>query len=356
MQLSGTTEKNGSWLFYGAAPGSYTIQASKSGYVTGLATVNVAKGSQTEVTIKLQAKQSDLKITVKDNVGNPISGVSVLGDRTGLPGQGLQKLTAADGTAFFSGVAPGSFFIRALKDGYLPSQIITVMVTVGTLSEAVITMVPETAIRVIVNDASNNSPLSGATVSTTSQPTGRATLNGSTDTSGVVEFKGIQSGSYTLQISKLGYSSVSNIVVADLGATKEVTFSLSAHTIDLRITVKDGTGKPLSGVKVEASTRPQGQGGLNMNTDSNGVAWFAGVKPGSYVFKLSKPKYMISSLPLEVTPGLPYEASATLLSSSSAFFGLWDEEEGSSYLTVVIGVVAILGVIGLWLYWQRRHP
>jgi len=56
--LSGTTGSDGKVTFSGVAPGAYTIQVTKSGYVTGTGTGSVAVGSSVAVIITLQTQPS----------------------------------------------------------------------------------------------------------------------------------------------------------------------------------------------------------------------------------------------------------------------------------------------------------
>jgi hypothetical protein len=56
--LSGTTGSDGSVTFSNVATGAYTLQASKSGYVTGTGSGSVAAGSSATVSITLQTQPS----------------------------------------------------------------------------------------------------------------------------------------------------------------------------------------------------------------------------------------------------------------------------------------------------------
>jgi len=53
--------------------------------------------------------------------------------------------------------------------------------------------------------ASDGSPIAGAAVSSTSQPSGQTGLDGRTDVNGLVVFTGILKGSYTMKVSKSGF-------------------------------------------------------------------------------------------------------------------------------------------------------
>lgn len=74
-------------------------------------------------------------------------------------------------------------------------------------------------------DGSQN-PISGATVTSTSQPSGQPTLSGATGPDGSVIFPDINAGSYTLQIDKGGYLTETTTASVTAGGTTEVTIIL----------------------------------------------------------------------------------------------------------------------------------
>ncbi len=119
--LSGTTQTDGSITFTGVKPGSYTLQAVKTGYSTTTGTQDVVAGSTATITITLQASSAatgDLKVTVKDSSGVAVSGATVTS--TAMPsGQAaLSGTTGADGTATFTGVILGAYTMQAAKNDY----------------------------------------------------------------------------------------------------------------------------------------------------------------------------------------------------------------------------------------------
>jgi len=66
-------------LFNNILAGSYTIQASKAGYVFATSSIDVVVGTTAEVNLTLAAipATSDLRVTVKEKDGAPIAAVSV---------------------------------------------------------------------------------------------------------------------------------------------------------------------------------------------------------------------------------------------------------------------------------------
>ena len=88
--------------------------------------------------------------------------------------------------------------------------------------------VPSTGIakiRVYVKDV-DGGPISGAGVTSTSQPGGQSTLTGTTGSEGYVEFEGVEEGSFIFHASADGYVSDSEVLIASIGVMIEKTILL----------------------------------------------------------------------------------------------------------------------------------
>lgn len=119
--LSGTSGADGTDVFSSLLPGSYEVQASKSGYATATLSVNAVEGSTTDVTFALLATQttSNLKVTVKDKNGGVIAGADISSTSQPRGQSALGGTTGSDGMATFSGVLPGDYTVQASKGGYV---------------------------------------------------------------------------------------------------------------------------------------------------------------------------------------------------------------------------------------------
>ncbi|MCX6653786.1 MAG: carboxypeptidase-like regulatory domain-containing protein [Candidatus Bathyarchaeota archaeon] len=97
-------------------------------------------------------------------------------------------------------MAPGNYVMQASKPGYYSSSG-TVSVLAGSMVELTLKLQAVLItgdLRVTVKDSAG-SGVSGASLSSTSQPGGQDAINGMSNADGVVVFKDILSGSYTLQ-------------------------------------------------------------------------------------------------------------------------------------------------------------
>ena len=123
--LSGTSTTGGTSLFSNLLPGGYTVQISKSGYVTETKTVSVAAGGTAGVTVTLRIPSiyGDLKVTVKDNLGALLSGASVSSTVQPSGQSALSGTTVGDGSVTFLGVSPGSYTVQVAKSGYVSGSV-----------------------------------------------------------------------------------------------------------------------------------------------------------------------------------------------------------------------------------------
>ena len=84
-------------------------------------------------------------------------------------------------------------------------------------------------LHVHVTDQEGN-PISGATVTSTLNPSNQPTLNGTTDSNGYVAFNEVIAGSYTIQAVKSGYVTGCEGVTVSPDQTKTETITLNKET------------------------------------------------------------------------------------------------------------------------------
>lgn len=100
--------------------------------------------------------------------------------------------------------------INASKTGYTTGN--------ASIQIKVVPAIRTGTLDVFVRDRDGN-PVSGATVSSVSQPSGASPLNATTDAQGYVSFKNIAAGAYALEVSKEGYESTTKEVTVTAGGT-----------------------------------------------------------------------------------------------------------------------------------------
>jgi len=207
-----------------------TATASKSGYISGSGQTTVtvqplplAVSVTASPTTIYSGGTSTIKVSVT-SVGTAITGatVSLTSDKGGTFSAVADH---ANGTYTATFTAPDittqttcTITASASKSGY----------TSGS-GQAQVTVQPLT-LNIYVKDA-DGKPIAGATVVSTSQPSGQTALSGTTDANGLVVFTGILKGSYTIKASKSGYEDKSwtVTVIAGKATTETVTLSKVAE-------------------------------------------------------------------------------------------------------------------------------
>lgn len=76
----------------------------------------------------------------------------------------------------------------------------------------------------------NGKTIAGASVSSTSTPSGQAALSGVSGSNGQITFSGVASGSYKLQVSKSGYVANSGTVSVTAGSTENLSITLQTQS------------------------------------------------------------------------------------------------------------------------------
>lgn len=186
---------------------------------------------------------------VTDQMGTPIPDVTVLVGNLS---------TATDGEGYFTAkkISAGTQTVKAAKAGYQEYSG-TVAVVAGkttTLTIAIMTAQPAGNLLGVVTDSLTDLPLSGATVKF-------GTVTAITDSAGKYRFLNIIPGNYSVEVSRIGYTSKVSAAAIEANRAKTLDFQL-VSTLHGNVTgvVRDKGGKPLSGVTVFAAGKSAASG------------------------------------------------------------------------------------------------
>ena len=238
VSQSVTTGSDGKYAnsYTATLAGSWTVEASWSGntqYNEASSESKTFSVSQPSVTT------GGIKITVLDSTNYPIVGATVSSTDAPTGQTSLSGVSGSDGSVSFTNVAVGSYTFLTSKTGYTSNTVTLNVVAESTASASTTlqTPAPNTGgIKVTVSD-SNSAPIVGATVSSTSTPSGQIALSGVSGSDGSITFNGVVAGSYTLQASMSGY-------VTGSGSDTVVTGSVASITINLQTQSTGGGGVP----------------------------------------------------------------------------------------------------------------
>jgi hypothetical protein len=206
----------------------------------------------------LMAKQTfqagattNLKIALLDTQGKAIQDATIESTTQPTGQSPLIGTTDINGEIVFNDVKPGSYTIKASKSGY-PSASSTINTSTGVTTNLPLTFQSvQTAGTIVVTvKDKDGSAISGASVSSTTQPSGQTSLTGTTGADGVVTFSNVKPGSYTLQATKSGYAQNTGPVTIVSGETANLGITLQTTTSGGGTTTGGSGGVP--GFPIEA--------------------------------------------------------------------------------------------------------
>ena len=342
-----TTSSNGAYRdsYNPTQIGSWGIKASWEGN----AIYSGATSQTIEFTVVEPPPTGSLKIIIQDENENPIRGATLSSTSQPNGQQAISGASSTDGSVVFSDVKIGNYAIQASKSGFETNSK-TVTVIEGETTTQIIQLKEQVGtLKILVKDKESK-PVSGATVTSTSQPNGRSSLSDTTGSDGSVTFTDVKIGAYTFQATKSGYISETGSVTAKTDETTTLTINIEKIELfgTLKITIEDVKNNPLSGVMVSSTSQPSGQSSLSGTTGSDGSIAFGDVKLGSYTFEVSRSGYIAKSGTINAKPGETSELTITLEKEEKGGGGI----PGFPYESILLGLA--LGVLILWIF-QRRQ-
>ncbi len=272
--------------------GSATLTAALGGYQSASETVTITAGTSTQAaTLKLAPV----------NPGN-VTGHVVNSSGAGLAGatvsaQGLNTVTAADGSYTLSNLPAGAVTITASLTGFASASTSVTVVAGTTATAANITLASGSGTITGTVKSSAGAAIAGASV-------GFGGGTATTDASGVYTLSGVPVGTVNLVASASGFTSATQNVTVTGGATATANFTLSPSSATGAVTGKItniSNGAALSGATVSWS-------GGSTTTNTSGVYTLSNVGTGSQSISAAKSGYLTRSATVNVTSG----ATATL--------------------------------------------
>jgi hypothetical protein len=265
--------------------------------------------------IELQAKA-----TLRGTIALEAAGTAapVLADVTiSVTGSGAGGATTdADGVWVLGGVAPGTYSVRATRDGYADGFATGVVVTLDDGDQEV--EVPPIALEVARGEVTGRVVLdgeasgAGAAVSLAGVPEASSTAEiwtaaATTDAAGLFRLSGVPVGSYLLSATRPGFHAGARgpVAVAAGVATDAGQIQLAAHAGSIAGTVLVEGAADSSGVLVTATGTTLGGTAvqLQQTTLGDGAFLLSGAPAGSYGVAFSKPDYGSQVLAVAVAPG-----------------------------------------------------
>lgn len=206
-------------------------------------------------------------------------------------GRGRGNESGADGSFRISDQAPGLTGIMARKTGAGASEVATVNVPESGDSELVtLTLKAETGTLVsTVLDFESGQPLRDAFLSISSDK-GRISVRQRRDEDGVLTITDLPPGTYEVEVTASGYTTVRHQVNIQAGQTETLNDVLSrAGALQLTVLDKNGAGVGNVACRLEPMDRESIQGAVDGRTDAVGYWNARGLLPGNYSLSAQAP-------------------------------------------------------------------
>ncbi|MTV49894.1 hypothetical protein GJ688_13015 [Heliobacillus mobilis] len=233
---STVTNKKGAFTFSHLTDGDYRINTQADGYVSASSTFTLTDESVENYSIELSAAEQTVQLTgqiINKETKDPLADVriSVYEQESGT----LQKQTTSDSKGSFElsvNIDPALIYrFVAESNGYEQyEQTLTVSPQDQEIDLGTISLKPssvQSSLSGIVVDATNNHPISGATVTLlttdTEQVVGTAVLS----EDGKFTFEHLDSPAYTLRVSAAGYIDWNESIMLNVGHPNQRTIALS---------------------------------------------------------------------------------------------------------------------------------
>jgi hypothetical protein len=290
------TAGDGTFSITGISGGTYTVVASKTGYIS-VTSSSFTMNSNLVAAMYLMPKTYSVSGTVTSAGVTGSNSAALSGAIVSIAGQ--SELTGSAGSFSISGLAPGTYPVIASKTGY-NNYTGSITVSANQTLSIVMTPVTYTLSGTIHTGSITGSGLAGATVSV-------AGKTATTASNGTFSISGIPGGSYTYTVTKTGYVSYtsgtfslsSNLVTAtylapvptanNINTVKSTTSSgpgTAPLSYTLSGTINNGSlpGAGLAGATVSLA-------GKTATTNGAGSFSISGLEAGTYTITASKSGY-----------------------------------------------------------------
>ncbi|WP_281658304.1 carboxypeptidase regulatory-like domain-containing protein [Halobacillus sp. Cin3] len=308
------TDQDGSYVFEGAAPGSYILTAAIAGYAAATTGVVVLAGEIASVDLFLVEDPASINGTVTDINGMPIQGASVrVVDRNGtVVGIGF---TSADGAFAIGNLPPGSYTLIFRAAGF--GDFVTgVILSQGeaTVVDAVLEAFAGT-VTGIVFDTRTDLPVAGARLEVRRLEDGSTTIvtGTSSDSAGAYIVRGLSPGVYTITASVTGYGTNIVTVVVETGETERINIPLSSLSGGVEGQILDAAGDPLAeqGISIQVYDN-DGKLVEAVLADPSGNFAVENLSLGEYVLVISAPGYGTAAVEVSIVAGQTLEVTIIL--------------------------------------------
>lgn len=301
---STTTGSSGQYTLSSVSPGTYTIQASASGFLANSISATVTAGATTTANLPI-ATAGILTGTVASASGASLSNASVT-----ISGGVIAQNLSYSGASFNTSWIPiGNYTVTCASPSYVTQQL-SITLTAGATATAACSLTPTPGtIQGTITNASTGAAISGATVSYSG---GSATTN----SSGQYSLTGVQAGTYTVKASASGFLPNTGSVAVTAGGTVALSFPIATAGI-LSGTVQNSSGTALSSAAVSIAGGVIAQN-LSYSGSSFNTSW---IPVGNYTVTCSSSGYVTQQSSVTLAAGATVTVACSLKPQTGTISG-----------------------------------
>lgn len=276
------TGEDGEAFFGYLGMGDYGVTVDHTGYIydnVALSTVAVAPDLLSSFVVRMQVP-STVRIEAVDSGGAPIPDALVTLERSGDADRTLY--TDVNGGVEFTNLLVANYTVTVEAAGYGQGNADAIVSAGGQTIDVLVTMAPRHGLVVRAEDESGV-VMAGVTVEVRGPEPVMDHATGSpttTASNGLASFDSLANGSYTVTVSKTGFTSQTQTVTYDGSSETPITFTMTPILNgSLRVRTVDSSGDGMGNEPI----RITGPGyWLDAVTDPSGYYTATGLTPGSY--------------------------------------------------------------------------
>ncbi|MBD7965920.1 carboxypeptidase regulatory-like domain-containing protein [Fictibacillus norfolkensis] len=340
-------QSNGQFKIPELSEGTYFISATLDGYSPNNVAVIVTSNEVTMITVPLAQILTTLSGTVIDtDTGNPITDTAVslyLTDNTGF--HVAKVFPGIDGSYTFSSIAPGSYLLNAIAEGY-GNQVFAVNIGLeGFIQDVSLTSNPGSVTGFVTNQLTGE-PITNAIINISSlgKP---LDVKAVSDSFGQFTYPNLRPDSYRVVINADGFSSQTATFTILPGQTTSLSSILTPEPGFIIGRVTDvTTGNPIANSTIYVRyLTPTGPILAKTLTDEEGNYITQGVYPGDYtVIVFSDERYGSSSASVFIESNTTRRVDFVLKPFPSAVSGVVrSADTGEPISGVLISLLDIYG-------------
>ena len=286
-----------------------------------------------------------INFKVTDINQNPIAGAIIETSLRMNSNQNINLVLETNGIGSLNFIRYGNYTLKATKQGY-ESKSWNVTIAAGEHVEYNITLETLPVDIQLTLLALDGVPLKEVLIMFLNGPSGQSIVSGVTDSKGTLIFKGIKPGGYKFEIKGTWIKKqVWPIYIKISNTPQSFNTSLQCYS-GLKLRVVNNQGNPVSGVIVQSSKVPTGQGSLNVIC--NGNLTITDLLDGFYTLRFSKEGYYNVDNEVQLKAGTINEAGTVVMVKT------WTTIL-SENIILIFASLALVGVAGYAVF-KRVSP